>query len=46
MRTIVAGLLGSITGMALASGGIPIDSWEFWVVFACLIGMCFNLVRN
>ena len=46
MRTIVAGLLGSITGMALASGGISIDTWEFWVVVACLIGMCFNLVRD
>ena len=46
MKMIVAGLLGSITGMALASGGIPIDSWEFWVVFACLIGMCFNLARD
>ena len=46
MRMIVAGLLGSITGMALASGGISIDTWEFWVVFACLLGMCFNLVRN
>ena len=44
MRMIVAGLLGSITGMALASGGISIDTWEFWVVFACLIGMCLNVV--
>lgn len=46
MRTIVACLLGSITAMALASGGIPIDSWEFWVVFACLIGMCLNVAHD
>ena len=46
MKMIVAGLLGSITGMALASGGISIDTWEFWVVQACLLGMCFNLVRD
>ena len=46
MRTIVSGLLGSITGMALASGGLSMDTWEYWVVFACLIGMCFNLVRD
>lgn len=37
MRMIFACLLCSITGMALASGGISIDTWEFWVVFACLL---------
>ena len=46
MRTIVAGLLGSITGMALASGGLSMDTWEYWVVFACLIGMCLNVVHD
>ena len=42
MRTIVAGLLGSITGMALVSGGISIDTWQFWVVWACVLGINLN----
>lgn len=42
-KMIVAGLLGGITGMALMSGGISIDTWEFWVVQACLLGICLNL---
>lgn len=42
-KIIIAGLLGGITGMALASGGISIYTWEFWVVQACLLGMFLNL---
>ena len=45
MRMIFAGLLGSITAMALASGGISIDTWEFWGVFACLL-VCLVCVLN
>ena len=41
-EAMVAGLLGGISVIALASGGIFIDTWEFWVVLACLFGMNLN----
>lgn len=46
MRKIISCLLGSISGIALASGGISIDTWEFWVVWVCLLGMCLNLAHD
>ena len=45
-KMIVAGLLGGITGISLASGGISIDTWQFWVVQACLLGMCLNVAHD
>ena len=41
-KTIVAVLLGGITGISLASGGISIDTWQFWVVWACVLGINLN----
>jgi len=45
-KGIIQILLGGILGIALASGGISIDTWEFWVVWVCLLGMCLNLVHD
>ena len=41
-KVIISCLLGAITGMALGSGGIYIDTWQFWVVWACVLGMNLN----
>lgn len=41
-KMIIAGLLGCITGISLASGGISIDTWQFWVVWACVLGINLN----
>ena len=45
-KGIIQFLLGGILGISLASGGISIDTWEFWVVWACLLGMCLNLAHD
>ena len=45
-KGIIQILLGGILGIALASGGISIDTWEFWVVWVCLLGMGLNLVHD
>lgn len=41
-KMIIAGLLGGITGISLATGGISIDTWQFWVVWACVLGINLN----
>ena len=45
-KAIIQILLGSILGFTLAYGGISVDTWEFWVVFVCLLGMCLNLAHD
>lgn len=41
-KGIISCLLGCITGISLASGGISIDTWQFWVVWACVLGINLN----
>jgi hypothetical protein len=44
-KAIFAGLLGGILAISLASGGISIDTWAFWLCgFAC--GVCLNLAHD
>lgn len=45
-KGIIQILLGGILGIALASGGISIDTWEFWVLWVCALGMCLNLAHD
>jgi hypothetical protein len=45
-KAIISFLLCGILGISLASGGISIDTWEFWVVWVCLLGMGLNLVHD
>lgn len=32
------GLIGAVVGLVLSLGGIHIQSWEWWVVMACMGG--------
>jgi len=48
-KAIIQILLGGILGITFASSAIisiSIDTWEFWVLWVCLLGMCFNLVHD
>jgi hypothetical protein len=45
-KTIITCLLGGILGISLASGGISIDTWEFWSVWTCVLGLCLNFEHD
>lgn len=41
-KIIVNALLGGIVGGILGNSGVPIQTWEFWVIMACLIATQIN----
>lgn len=39
MKLLISSILFALIGMSLGLGGIGITDWQFWVIFACVVGV-------